>query len=83
MGRNTTSYPPSKEFEKQIKTIKDKEETQIKTRDEHGKQLPESNELIKKDFNIDNDSLPLEEQKKYLMNLSMKDLLNYEFRKKN
>ena len=27
--------------------------------------MSESNELIKKDFNIDNDSIPLDEQKKF------------------
>ena len=37
-----------------------------------------SNEFVKKDFNIDRDSIPLEEQKKYLMNLLKKDLLNLE-----
>ena len=29
------------------------------------KRLSESNEIIKKDFNIDNDSIPLDEQKKF------------------
>ena len=29
------------------------------------KKLSESNEIIKKDFNIDNDSIPLDEQKKF------------------
>ena len=43
---------------KQIKTIKD-----------HGNKLVESNKIIKKDFNINKDSIPHEEQKKYLMNL--------------
>ena len=31
---------------------------------DHGKQLIEYNEFIKKDFNVDRDSIPLEEQKK-------------------
>ena len=31
-----------------------------------GKQLVESNELVKKDFNIDRNSIPLEKQKKYM-----------------
>ena len=44
---------------------------------DHGKQLIEYNEFIKKDFNVDRDSIPLEEQKKYLMNLLKKDLLNF------
>ena len=30
---------------------------------DNGKQLVESNELIKKDFNIDKDGIPLEKQK--------------------
>ena len=37
---------------------------QIKGIENHGKQLAESNELIKKDFNIDRDSIPLEKQRK-------------------
>ena len=53
--------PLEKAFEKQTKTIED-----------HGKQLAESNELTKNDFNIDRDSMPLNEQKKYLMNLLKK-----------
>ena len=31
--------------------------------EDHGKQPFKSNELIKKDFNIDRDSIPFEEQK--------------------
>ena len=58
----------SKAFEKQIKTIEDQGEKQIKAFKEHEKQLVESNELIKKDFNVEKNSIPLEEQKKYLMN---------------
>ena len=66
-----------KALERQTKTIEDQGKKQIKAVEEHGKQLVESNELIKKDFNIDKDSRLLEEQnKKYLMNLLMKDLLN-------
>ena len=38
--------------------------------------MVEFDELIEKDFNIDRDSIPPEEQKKYLMNLLLKDLLN-------
>ena len=33
--------------------------------------------MLKRIFNIDRDSTSLEEQKKYLMNLLMKDLLNF------
>ena len=38
---------------------------QIKAIEDHGIQLAEYNELIKKDFNIDRDSIPLEEQKRF------------------
>ena len=33
--------------------------------------------LLKKDFNIDKDSVALEEQKKYLLNLLKKNLMNF------
>ena len=55
-----TYSPPGKAFEKQMKTIEDQGVKQIKVLKDHGKQLIESNELIKKDFNIDKDSIPLE-----------------------
>ena len=44
--------------------------------EDNGKQLVKSDELIKKDFNIGRESLGLEEQKQYLMNLLKKCLLN-------
>ena len=44
--------------------IEDQGKKQIKATEDHEKQLVESNELIKKDFNIDRDSVPHEEQKK-------------------
>ena len=43
----------------------------------HEKKIVESNELNKKDFNIDRDSILHEEQNKHLMNLLQKDLLNF------
>ena len=49
--------------------MKIKKKNQIKAIDDHGKQLAESNELIKMAFNIGRDSKKLEEQKKYLINL--------------
>ena len=52
-----------KSLEKQTKTIEDQEWKQKKALEEHRKQLVESNELIKRDFNIYRDSVPLEEQK--------------------
>ena len=58
-----TYSPIGKAFEKQIKTIQSQGEKQIKATEGHGKQLVESNELIKKNFNINKDSIPLEEQR--------------------
>ena len=40
--------------------------------EEHGKQLTESNELIKNDFNIDKDGIPLKGRKKKFMKFFMK-----------
>ena len=68
--------PLGKALEKQMKTIEYQEEKQIEVLEEQRKQLVESNELIKNDFSINKDNIPLEEQKKYLMNLLMKYLLN-------
>ena len=45
---------------------------------DHGKQLIEYNEFIKKDFNVDRDSIPLEEQKKVFNELIEKR--SFEFR---
>ena len=45
---------------KRTKTIEDQVEKEVKAIEDHGKQ---SNALVKKDFNIDRDSIPLEEQK--------------------
>ena len=47
-----------KAFEKQIKTIENQGEKQIKTIEEHGKRRAKSNAFV------ENDSLPLSEQKK-------------------
>ena len=38
--------------------------------------MVESNEIIKKDFNIERDSVSPEQQKKYLMNLLKKNIMN-------
>ena len=43
----------------------------------------ESNELIKKNFNIDIDSIPHEEQKIYLINLLEKGILSFKVYKKD
>ena len=45
---------------------------------DHGKQLIEYNEFIKKDFNVDRDSIPLEGQKKVFNELIEKR--SFEFR---
>ena len=45
------------------RTRENKCKKQIKLIEDHGKQLIKSKELIKKDFNIGRDSIPLEEQK--------------------
>ena len=65
----TFAYSPSG------KTIENQGKNQIKAIEDHGKQLAESDEIIGKDFNINRDIVPLEKQKKYLMNLLKKDLL--------
>ena len=44
--------------------------------EDRGKQLAESNKLIKKDLNIDRGSIPLDEQKIYLINVLQKNLMN-------
>ena len=66
--------PLGKAFEKQIK-IKGQGKKQIKVFIYHGKQLVESNKLIKNDFNIEKDDVPLEKQKIYILYLK-KNLLN-------
>ena len=66
-----------KALEKQIKSILDQEKKQIKALEERGKQLVKSNKLIEKDLNINIDSIPLEKQRKYLMNLLKKNLMNF------
>ena len=63
------SYSPlGKAFQKQTKTIEDQGKKLIKATEDYEKQLVESNKLIKIDFNIGRDSIPFDEQKKYLMN---------------
>ena len=39
--------------------------------------MTESNVLIKKDFFIDRDSIPSDEQKKYLIELLKKNIMNF------
>ena len=64
-----TFSPLGQVFEKQIETIEGQGEKQIKATEDHGKQLVVSNEIIKKDFNIDRNSVLLEEQKNVLNEL--------------
>ena len=63
-------------MEQQIKAIEDQGKKQINATENQIKQLVASNEFIKKDFNTDRDSTPLEGQKNNLMNLLKKGLLN-------
>ena len=62
--------------------MEDQGKKQIKAIEDHGKQLVESNALLKKDFNVDIDRIPFEEQKKYLMSSLKKGLLNFRIQKK-
>ena len=50
---------------------------EMKIYEDHGKQFVKSNELIKKDFDMERDSIPHEEEEKYLMNLLENGLLNF------
>ena len=71
-----------KAFEKRTKTIEDQGKNQIKAIEDHGKQLSESYKVIKKGFNIDRDSISLDEQKRYLIKLLKKNLMNLRIQKK-
>ena len=73
-----TYSPLGKAFEKQTKTIEEQGEKQIKVLEDHGKQLIESNERIKKDFNIDRDSLLFHEQQQKIFN-RLAEEKSYEF----
>ena len=67
---NFTYSSRRKALKNQTKPIKDINKKQIKSIEDHGKQLVEFNELIEKDFNISRDGTPQEElKKKYLINL--------------
>ena len=62
--------PLGKAFENQTKKIEDRGEKQRKGLKEHGKQLTESIELVKIDFDIDRDSIPFDEQRKIFNELN-------------
>ena len=53
-----TYSPLGKGLEEQTKKIGDQGRKQVKVIEDQGKQLVESNDLIKKDFNIDRDNIP-------------------------
>ena len=48
-----TYFSLEKPFRKQTKTIEDQGQKQVGALKEHGKQIFESNEVVKNDFNID------------------------------
>ena len=51
-------------LKKKQKKLKTKSKKQVKAIEDYERQLLESNELTKKDFSIDRDSIPLKEQNK-------------------
>ena len=59
-----TYSPLGKALEKQTKMSEDQGKKQIKAVEVHLKQLVKSSKVIKKNFNINRDSTPPEEQKK-------------------
>ena len=77
--------PLGKALEKQTKIIENQDKKQIKAIEDHRKQLDESNELIKKDFNINRDSMSHEfdnlEKKLILIFLLIRTKLREEIRK--
>ena len=70
-----STYSP---LEKALETKKKQLRIKAKSNENHGKQLVESNGLIRKEFNINRDSMALKE-KKHLWNLLKKGLLNLKF----
>ena len=58
-----TYSPLGKAFEKQTKTIEDQEKNQISAIKESGKQIIESNEVAKNDFNINRSGVTYKKQK--------------------
>ena len=69
---NFTSSPLRKVSENETKTIKDHGKKQTKAFEDHGKYLVQSNELIKNDFNMKRDNIPLQEQKNIFNKLIQK-----------
>ena len=57
-----TYSPLGKAFEKQTETIKEQGKNQVGAFEKHGKQIIESNEIAKNDFNIDKSGVSHEKQ---------------------
>ena len=57
-----TYSPLGKAFEKQTETIKEQGKNQVGAFEKHGKQIIESNEIAKNDFNIDKSGVSREKQ---------------------
>ena len=75
--------PVGKAFEKQAETAEDKEKNQISTIKESGKQITESNEVGKNDFNIDGGDVLHEQQKEISNRLAKESALEFDDRKSN
>ena len=72
-----TYSPLGKTFEKQAKTIEDLVEDQISAIKESGKQIIESNEVAKKEFNIDRSGVSHEKQKEIFNRFVKKRALEF------
>ena len=72
-----TYSPLEKAFGKQTKTIKYQGKNQISAIKESGKQITESNEVAKNDFNIDRSGVPHEKQKEIFNRLVKERALEF------
>ena len=66
-------------MEKKQKPIEDQGEKEIKEIEDHRKEFVKCNELMKKDFNIEKDDIPLEKQKEIFNKLFAEK--SFEFQK--
>ena len=73
-----TYYQLGKVFGKQTKTIEDKGKNQISAIKESGKQIIESNEVAKNDFNIDKSGVLHEKQKEIFNRLVKERALEFD-----
>ena len=73
-----TYSPLGKAFVKQTKTIKDQGKNQISAIKEHGKQIIESNEVAKNDFNIDRSNVAHGKQKEIFNRLVKERTLEFD-----